>query len=256
MSMKHLLRQTSLERRNKHYSNSHQIFLFGGGDFSFSSALAKAFGSAKNMVSSPLDRRDKTLDKSDGFRIHRDNALKENGNIAKQSALALRLKECVSIVELESERKARIDAESARDEMKRQKDEALLEKAKVARQLAEALRLKEDAINQRDLSMLNHKLERQARKAAEKAAESVKEQARKAAETEHEYLKDLHNREKKAKMNKLLSRKENACREKEKIAKQLDEVLRLEAEKINNLQRQRDDALSQKENAFREKKRL
>ncbi|KAH9312847.1 hypothetical protein KI387_027882, partial [Taxus chinensis] len=45
------------ERRIKHYSNFHQILLVGEGDFSFSSALANAFGSAKNMVPTSLDSR-------------------------------------------------------------------------------------------------------------------------------------------------------------------------------------------------------
>ncbi|GLJ48973.1 hypothetical protein SUGI_1033240 [Cryptomeria japonica] len=72
---------------------------------------------------------EKALDEGDEFRRQRDNALhrkdqvhREEQNIAKQLAEALRLKEDavmqkdVSILELESERKARIDAESARDE--------------------------------------------------------------------------------------------------------------------------------------------
>ena len=40
---------------------------------------------------------------------------------------------------------------------------------KVTEQLGEALRMKEDAINERDMSMLNLKFERQARKAVEAA---------------------------------------------------------------------------------------
>jgi 25S rRNA (uracil2634-N3)-methyltransferase len=50
-----------LERSIKHYSNVHQILLVGEGDFSFSSALANAFGSAENMVATSLDSREKLL---------------------------------------------------------------------------------------------------------------------------------------------------------------------------------------------------
>ncbi|XP_022139692.1 uncharacterized protein At4g26485-like [Momordica charantia] len=39
----------------KHYSSSHTILLFGEGDFSFSTCLAKTFGSAVNMVATSLD---------------------------------------------------------------------------------------------------------------------------------------------------------------------------------------------------------
>ena len=46
-----------LERSIKHYSNFHQILLVGEGDFSFSSALANAFGSTENMVTTSLDSR-------------------------------------------------------------------------------------------------------------------------------------------------------------------------------------------------------
>ncbi|KAF6153862.1 hypothetical protein GIB67_001095 [Kingdonia uniflora] len=39
----------------KHYCSSHKILLVGEGDFSFSACLAKAFGSAHNMVATSLD---------------------------------------------------------------------------------------------------------------------------------------------------------------------------------------------------------
>ncbi|CDP15740.1 unnamed protein product [Coffea canephora] len=42
------------ERWIQHYSSSHKILLVGEGDFSFSACLAKAFGSAANMVATCL----------------------------------------------------------------------------------------------------------------------------------------------------------------------------------------------------------
>ena len=39
----------------KHYSSKHRILLVGEGDFSFSRCLARAFGSARNMVATSLD---------------------------------------------------------------------------------------------------------------------------------------------------------------------------------------------------------
>ena len=38
-----------------HYSSKHRILLVGEGDFSFSRCLARAFGSARNMVATSLD---------------------------------------------------------------------------------------------------------------------------------------------------------------------------------------------------------
>nr|GLL44916.1 uncharacterized protein At4g26485-like isoform X1 [Ipomoea trifida] len=42
-------------RRIKHYNSSQKILLVGEGDFSFSAALATAFGSAPNMIATSLD---------------------------------------------------------------------------------------------------------------------------------------------------------------------------------------------------------
>ncbi|RAL46025.1 hypothetical protein DM860_006179 [Cuscuta australis] len=39
----------------KHYNSSHKILLVGEGDFSFSSSLATAFGTASNMIATSLD---------------------------------------------------------------------------------------------------------------------------------------------------------------------------------------------------------
>ncbi|KAJ7982724.1 DUF2431 domain protein [Quillaja saponaria] len=46
------------EKRIKHYSNTQKILLVGEGDFSFSACLARAFGTAANMVATSLDSRD------------------------------------------------------------------------------------------------------------------------------------------------------------------------------------------------------
>ncbi|KAL5153135.1 Uncharacterized protein HKD37_19G052740 [Glycine soja] len=45
------------EKRITHYRSSDEILLVGEGDFSFSLCLARAFGTAKNMVATSLDSR-------------------------------------------------------------------------------------------------------------------------------------------------------------------------------------------------------
>ncbi|KAJ1387724.1 S-adenosyl-L-methionine-dependent methyltransferase [Sesbania bispinosa] len=45
------------ERTIMHYGSSHKILLVGEGDFSFSLCLARAFGTARNMVATSLDSR-------------------------------------------------------------------------------------------------------------------------------------------------------------------------------------------------------
>ncbi|GLJ08337.1 hypothetical protein SUGI_0086700 [Cryptomeria japonica] len=46
-------------RRRKHYSNLQSILLLGEGNFSFSSALATAFGGAPNIVATSLESKEK-----------------------------------------------------------------------------------------------------------------------------------------------------------------------------------------------------
>lgn len=50
---------TMEEKTIKHYSSSHRILLVGEGDFSFSACLARAFGSANNIVATSLDSKGK-----------------------------------------------------------------------------------------------------------------------------------------------------------------------------------------------------
>ncbi|KAK7381212.1 hypothetical protein VNO78_33743 [Psophocarpus tetragonolobus] len=49
------------EKSITHYRSSHQILLVGEGDFSFSLCLARAFGTAKNMVATSLDSRESLM---------------------------------------------------------------------------------------------------------------------------------------------------------------------------------------------------
>ncbi|OVA19725.1 protein of unknown function DUF2431 [Macleaya cordata] len=58
------------EIRIKHYSSSHKILLVGEGDFSFSVCLAKAFGTATNMVATSLDTEETLEDKYSGSEQH------------------------------------------------------------------------------------------------------------------------------------------------------------------------------------------
>ncbi|KAJ6800486.1 uncharacterized protein M6B38_407505 [Iris pallida] len=51
------------ERWITHYSSSHKILLVGEGDFSFSSCLARSFGSAQNMVATSFDSKDELREK-------------------------------------------------------------------------------------------------------------------------------------------------------------------------------------------------
>ncbi|XP_058068185.1 heavy metal-associated isoprenylated plant protein 41-like [Magnolia sinica] len=50
-------RKESGEKWIQHYCSSHKILLVGEGDFSFSASLAKAFGSATNMVATSHDSK-------------------------------------------------------------------------------------------------------------------------------------------------------------------------------------------------------
>ncbi|KAJ1392495.1 hypothetical protein SESBI_35728 [Sesbania bispinosa] len=49
------------EKWIKHYSSNHKILLVGEGDFSFALCLAKAFGSASNMIATSLDSKETLL---------------------------------------------------------------------------------------------------------------------------------------------------------------------------------------------------
>ncbi|KAF8410899.1 hypothetical protein HHK36_003436 [Tetracentron sinense] len=66
------------EKWIKHYSTSHRILLVGEGDFSFSLCLAKAFGSATNMVATSLDNQD-SLAKKYSYAIGNVRDLEEMG---------------------------------------------------------------------------------------------------------------------------------------------------------------------------------
>lgn len=68
------------EKRIGHYTSSHRILLVGEGDFSFSLCLARAFGSARNMVATSLDKLEDIMRKySNGIENVRE--LEERGCI-------------------------------------------------------------------------------------------------------------------------------------------------------------------------------
>ncbi|KAJ6332437.1 hypothetical protein OIU76_010767 [Salix suchowensis] len=68
------------EKWKKHYSSKHRMLLVGEGDFSFSVSLARAFGSASNLVSTTVDSEDDIAKKySNGVRNVRE--LEEKGGI-------------------------------------------------------------------------------------------------------------------------------------------------------------------------------
>uniref|UniRef100_A0A7N0TY47 25S rRNA (uridine-N(3))-methyltransferase BMT5-like domain-containing protein n=1 Tax=Kalanchoe fedtschenkoi TaxID=63787 RepID=A0A7N0TY47_KALFE len=60
----------STERSITHYRSSHKILLVGEGDFSFSTCIAKAFGSARNITATSLDSNGKPMMK---YRQAREN---------------------------------------------------------------------------------------------------------------------------------------------------------------------------------------
>eukprot|EP01018_Ginkgo_biloba_P021626 Gb_12390 [translate_table: standard] len=83
-----------MERRIKHYSSFHQILLVGEGDFSFSLALANAFGSAHNMVATSLDSREKVM------RVYK-SARKTLLNLINQGAMVLHGVDATTMDELD-----------------------------------------------------------------------------------------------------------------------------------------------------------
>lgn len=48
-------------KRLKHYNNKQKILLVGEGDFSFSLSLARAFGSATNLIATSLDSQGESI---------------------------------------------------------------------------------------------------------------------------------------------------------------------------------------------------
>ncbi|GLJ08339.1 hypothetical protein SUGI_0086720 [Cryptomeria japonica] len=66
-------RQHMVERKLMHYSSLQTILLVGEGNFSFSSALATSFKSAKNIVASSFDSKDKILKVYDTARSSIEN---------------------------------------------------------------------------------------------------------------------------------------------------------------------------------------
>ncbi|KAL5576354.1 hypothetical protein UlMin_018053 [Ulmus minor] len=61
------------EKWRKHYSSKQRILLVGDGDFSFSLCLARAFGSARNIVASTLDTQENIASKyNNGIRNVRE----------------------------------------------------------------------------------------------------------------------------------------------------------------------------------------
>ncbi|XP_057841212.2 uncharacterized protein LOC131050913 isoform X2 [Cryptomeria japonica] len=336
------LKWSALERRIKHYSNLHQILLVGDGDFSFSLALANAFGSASNMVATSLDSRGFCGKEHDNklIRKHRHllqmffknglTMLNKMGEIhvthkekdpydkwklveqAENCGLILKesvnfdkadypgytnrrgagpnigetffLGECrtymfvlrefmtsptmlpkissqshpkslkAAILELETERQNRKAAETEKtnlefsfNELRTVADKALKERDKFRRQKDEALRGKANITKQlaEALRLKEHATKQKdvtilelefERKAREDAESDGSLYHYKALEYELELERD--------KMNQLgrqrddaLYQKEAACREKEKLARQLDEAMRLKEEATNEKER-------------------
>ncbi|KAH9323300.1 hypothetical protein KI387_017939 [Taxus chinensis] len=161
--------------------------------------------------------------------------------------------------ELQPDRKNREAAETAkanmeRDEFERQRneamhqrDEARREKEIITIQLAEAMRLKENAVEQRAVSILELTFEREARKAAETAKENMED----LLNHFRRLVYNLHG-------DHALCQMEEAYREKEKIAKQLDEALKLKEEvtkEREKIQREQTDLANQKDEVYREKEK-
>ncbi|KAJ1381367.1 hypothetical protein SESBI_45187 [Sesbania bispinosa] len=64
-----------------HYGSSHKILLVGEGDFSFSLCLARAFGTARNMVATSLDSRAHPFSDWDIKKLAQDEGLFSSGEV-------------------------------------------------------------------------------------------------------------------------------------------------------------------------------
>lgn len=81
-----------LEKWIQHYCSTHRILLVGEGDFSFSLSLAKAFGSAHNMVATSLDKQEEVAKKySNG--IENVRKLEEKGCLVLHGVDATKMSE-------------------------------------------------------------------------------------------------------------------------------------------------------------------
>ncbi|GLJ08338.1 hypothetical protein SUGI_0086710 [Cryptomeria japonica] len=87
-------RRPTVERRLMHYSSLQSILLVGEGNFSFSSALATAFKSAKNIVASTFDSKAKVM------RVY-DTARNSVGNLKSRGASVLYKVDAARLHEIE-----------------------------------------------------------------------------------------------------------------------------------------------------------
>ncbi|XP_059069424.1 heavy metal-associated isoprenylated plant protein 41 [Cryptomeria japonica] len=324
---KHPLGQPALEKRIMHYSNFHHILLVGEGDFSFSAALAKAFGSAENIVATSLDSREevissynsgqdnlRSLEKRRAMTLHSVDAKtmkkheilremlfdrivfnfphagffgKENDNkLIKKHRHLLKMffKNGMAMLNNMGEIHVTHKEKDPYDKWKLVeqaetcgllfKESVDFNKAEypgytnrrgagpnigytfhlgecrtymfIVREsmttpcmslnynkesVYEALRLKEDAANQRDATILELGIERKARKDAESAKANIEGSLNYNKESVYDFQIKKINQLERQR-DDALYQQEAACREKEKIARQLNEASRLKGEAI------------------------